>query len=60
MKLTGIRLGVARLRHLSEQLGAPLEVLQETIFQLVGRPSNIDSPRQVADVLLGRLGLPIP
>lgn len=59
MEYTGIRVDVERLRQLSKQLRWRLEVLQQEIFHLAGGPFNIDSPRQVADVLFGRLKLPV-
>jgi len=57
MEFHGIRVDVPRLERLSRQYGQRLAVLEAEIYEAAGGPFNIDSPRQLAQVLFTRLGL---
>lgn len=55
----GIRVDVSRLRELSRRFAERLETLEREIYELAGERFNIDSPRQLADILFQRLRLPV-
>ncbi|MBM3498766.1 MAG: DNA polymerase I, partial [Armatimonadetes bacterium] len=59
MERAGVAVDVPTLRELSRQMAARLSELMGRIHELAGGPFNIDSPRQLAEVLFGRLGLPV-
>ena len=55
----GIRLDCDFLRQLGNEVGQAIEALEHEIHQAVGTPFNISSPKQLAEVLFGKLGLPV-
>jgi DNA polymerase-1 len=57
MEGAGILLNVPALERLSRELGGQLTVMEEKIFNLAGRPFNIASPKQLAEVLFKEQGL---
>ncbi len=60
MESDGIRLDVAQLARLSAQMAADLDQLQAQIYQLTGTEFNINSPKQLGEVLYEKMGLPAP
>ncbi len=58
MERTGIALDAELLRTLSKQLAGEIEELEGEIYGLAGRTFNINSPRQMADILFEELKLP--
>ncbi len=60
LERAGVVLDTQHLQRLSGALGERLAELEETIYGLSGGygPFNINSPRQLNDVLFGKLGLP--
>ena len=60
LERAGVVLDTQHLRQLSLTLGERLRALEETIHGLSGGYGafNINSPRQLNDVLFGKLGLP--
>lgn len=59
MERRGIKLDIPQLAELSTHLAARLEQLQAEIQSLAGRPINIDSPKQLAQLLFEELKLPV-
>ncbi len=59
MERKGVLLEVERLREHGRELGKRLETLRGRAQALLGRPLNLDSPKQLAEVLYGELGLPV-
>ena len=59
MQLNGIRVDVAHLERQSRDLGERLTGIREQIFALAGHEFNIDSPKQLRQVLFTELDLPI-
>ena len=59
MERAGIRLDVDFLGELSRQMEGQLAQLTEEIYALSGGPFNLNSPKQLAEVLFERLGLPV-
>jgi DNA polymerase-1 len=57
MEAAGVKVDTAELRAFSEELQRQLQALQASIFALAGGEFNINSPRQLAQVLFERLGL---
>ncbi|HET6146789.1 MAG TPA: DNA polymerase I [Polyangia bacterium] len=55
----GIQLDVDYLRRLGQEVGVSLAALEGEIHAMAGQPFNINSNKQLADVLFGKLGLPV-
>ena len=55
----GIQLDTDRLREIGLEVGGQLAALETEIHALAGMPFNINSPKQLADVLFGKLSLPV-
>ena len=58
MESVGFRLDSAVLRRLGVEYNGRLAELSEAIFALAGMKFNINSPRQLGEVLFDKLGLP--
>ncbi len=57
MEEAGVRFDVAVLRQESIALTAEMQTLETEIQALAGEPFNINSPKQVGDILFGKLAL---
>jgi DNA polymerase-1 len=55
----GIQLDTDKLRVIGAEIATSLVALEKEIHALAGGPFNISSPKQLADVLFGKLGLPV-
>ena len=60
MEAEGFRMDSAVLRALGDEFGSRIDALSARIYELAGTPFNINSPRQLGEVLFERLGLPAP
>ncbi len=60
MEQLGIRVDPAQLRVLSGQLDTDIQRLSAEIYELAGKPFNINSPVQLGKVLFEELNLPAP
>jgi DNA polymerase-1 len=60
MEQAGVRIDTAVLDGLSKRFAIELERVGERIFSLAGRRFNINSPKQLGEVLFTHLGLPAP
>jgi DNA polymerase I len=58
METCGVRLDLDLLLEISESLNRQLVELEKTIFSLAGCEFNINSPKQLGEVLFERLRLP--
>ncbi len=58
MEAAGIAVDVRRLDEAGDKLAGMLADLRERVHTLAGEPFNLDSPKQVAQVLFEKLGLP--
>ena len=58
METTGIRLNVDLLNRMSSKLEVELEGMTKKIYELAEEEFNINSPKQLSDVLFNRLKLP--
>lgn len=57
MEHTGVAIDCDYLKELSSYMTEKLAELEDLIFQLAGEPFNINSPKQVAEVLFDKLEL---
>jgi len=60
MEQVGVRIDLRMLDGLSKHLGAEMERVSALIFASAGRVFNINSPKQLGEVLFTHLGLPAP
>jgi DNA polymerase-1 len=60
MEKTGVRLDCSQLSHLSARLEKDLDRVRAEIYQLTGAEFNINSPKQLGEVLFEKMGLPAP
>lgn len=58
MEKTGIAVDMGSLRDMSAEIETMMQKMEEEIFSLAGGRFNIASPKQLAEVLFERLGLP--
>ena len=58
MERAGIAVDVPYLKKLSEEIGDRLSTLEIEMTNLVGRPVNVGSPKQLGTLLFEDLGLP--
>ena len=59
MERNGIRIDSALLSKQGQQVGKRLLELEGEIHKLAGQPFNIQSPKQIAEILFGQLELPV-
>lgn len=59
MECNGIRVNPDELSRQKDDLTGRIEQLQRQIYQAAGTEFNLDSPKQLADILFNQLGLPI-
>ena len=60
MEQAGVRIDIGVLDGLSKRFSLELERVGERIFELAGRRFNINSPKQLGEVLFTHLGLAAP
>jgi len=58
MELAGIKVDIALLQELSLEFSAKLSELEKEIYKLAGQEFNINSPRQLGEILFEKLKLP--
>ena len=58
MEYNGVSLDTALLRKMSGEISDALKTVTERIYELAGTIFNIDSPKQLAEILFERLKLP--
>ncbi len=59
MERAGVLIDADALRAQSGQIGTRLRELEQRAFELAGEPFNLGSPRQIGEVLFGKLQLPV-
>ena len=59
MERNGILIDGQRLASQGQQVGQRLLTLEKEIHDLAGQPFNIQSPKQIGEILFGKLELPI-
>jgi DNA polymerase-1 len=58
MELRGVRIDTGYLAEMSSQFAKRIESLQAGIYEIAGESFNLNSPKQLAEVLFDRLELP--
>ena len=58
MQRAGVKLDSGILHEMSRDLHTQLEQIQTDLFQTIGHGVNVNSPKQLSDLLFGELGLP--
>ncbi len=59
MERTGVLVDVEMLRSQSHQLARRIHELEEAACAAAGQPFNLGSPKQIQEILFGKLGLPV-
>lgn len=59
MESTGVKVDVARLKAMGEELSERLKEIEGRIYELAGETFNINSPKQLGVILFEKLGLPV-
>jgi DNA polymerase-1 len=57
MEYNGVSLNTALLNKMSGEITDEIETLTDTIYEEAGETFNIDSPKQLSEILFDRLGL---
>ena len=60
MEQVGVRIDSTVLAEMSSRLAVTMDSLSENICELAGSRFNINSPKQLGDVLFNKMGLPKP
>ncbi len=55
----GVLVDTAVLARQSRELGERILALEQQAYELAGQPFNLGSPKQIGEVLFGKLGLPV-
>jgi len=55
----GVLIDTAVLARQSHELGERLLALEQQAYELAGQPFNLGSPKQIGEILFGKLGLPV-
>ncbi len=58
MERRGVLLDMQKLKALSDEITSEVEKTQKTIFEEIGHEFNLNSPKQLSDVLFTELSLP--
>jgi DNA polymerase-1 len=59
MERAGVLIDPAQLAAQSRELGQRIAALEEEAHRLAGQPFNLGSPKQIGEILFGKLGLPV-
>jgi DNA polymerase-1 len=60
MEQTGVQLDCQVLAEMSAKLAGDVKRLERTVHEMAGVEFNVNSPKQLGDVLFNRMGLPRP
>jgi len=55
----GVLIDAAELARQSQELGQRIMLLEREAHELAGQPFNLGSPKQIGEILFGKLGLPV-
>jgi DNA polymerase-1 len=59
MERTGVKIDIPLLKKISHDFAEKMGVLEMTIYALAGEPFNINSPKQLQQILFEKLKLPV-
>ena len=60
MEEAGVKIDTAALSHMSQKLEREIDAKAREIYECCGQEFNINSPKQLGDVLFNKLALPMP
>ncbi len=55
----GVLVDAALLGRQSHELGLQINALEQKAYELAGQPFNLGSPKQLGEILFGKLGIPV-
>jgi DNA polymerase-1 len=58
LEMTGVRVDTQRLARLADELATEAQAVEQEAHLLAGRTFNLNSPKQLAELLFDQLGLP--
>ena len=58
MQVIGVKIDRDRLITYGEELGAQVKALEQAIYETAGETFNINSPKQLGEILFEKMGLP--
>jgi DNA polymerase-1 len=56
---TGVLIDSALLAAQSRELAEKMARLEQEVYEIAGQPFNLGSPKQIGEILFGKLGLPV-
>ncbi len=56
---TGVLIDSALLAAQSQELAERMSALEQEAYDIAGQPFNLGSPKQIGEILFGKLGLPV-
>jgi len=59
MERNGVALDVKLLQNMSEDLAGEMKAIEKKIFEIAGTEFNINSPKQLSEILFEKLALPV-
>ncbi|MBU1887897.1 MAG: DNA polymerase I, partial [Candidatus Omnitrophica bacterium] len=59
MEISGIKVDVKLLKGMSEDIAKELETIVKNIYKIAGAEFNINSPKQLSEILFEKLNLPV-
>ncbi len=59
MEHRGVKIDTSSLKEISENLAKEIEILRKEIYDMAGEAFNIDSPKQLGEILFEKLQIPI-
>ncbi len=59
MEMAGVKVDAEKLHRFSQELAESLHKIEERIFKIIGFRFNLNSPKQLAEVLYEKLNLPV-
>jgi DNA polymerase-1 len=59
IECTGVRIDAQELGRQSHTLGQEMLALERRAYELAGQPFNLNSPKQLGEILFGRMQLPV-
>ncbi len=59
MEMTGVKVDIEQLEAMGKDLGEQLKALEGEIYNLAGVEFNVNSPKQLGEILFEKLNLPV-
>ena len=59
MERNGVLLDTAKLQAQTHELGKSMHLLEQKAYEVAGQPFNLNSPKQIQEILFDRLKLPV-